>query len=260
MKKFFFLLSSAILLFACNNEKTAEAPKNTDLIQQNLKGKVQSIAEESYAVDSTGKMGAKDSMVTLSDFDEKGYQSKQTTKNSAGMVTDETTITHYDNGATKEVSGVSKGKQTFKFTIEIDSSGKYSGAKSYDSTGNQASYYKGLTQDEFGNVLTGTEYKMDNSVKSSFVNSTDKNGHSIGSVGKDSTGKETFHSTSKLNDKEDVIETTTMTVIKDSTKTETVSYKYDTYDDKGNWTQRTTSNDKGKATKIVKRTVTYYKD
>jgi hypothetical protein len=260
MKKFFFLVSSAVVLFACNNDKTAATAKNTDLNQQNLKGKVQTIEESSYAVDSTGKMGAKDSSVTLSDFDEKGYQSKQTTKNSAGMVTDETTITHFDNGATKEVTGTSKGKQTFRFVIDIDSSGKYSGAKSYDSTGSQASYFKGLTQDEFGNVLTGTEYKMDNSVKSSFINSCDKNGHSTGSVGKDSTGKETFHSTSKLNDKGDVIETTTMTVIKDSTKTETTSYKYDSYDDKGNWTQRTTYNDKGKPTKIIKRTVTYYKD
>src|SRR5258705_5665470 len=205
MKKFFFLLSSAVLLFACNNEKTAEAPKNTDLLQQNLKGKVQSITEESYAVDSTGKMGAKDSTATVSDFDEKGYQSKQTTKNSAGIVTDETTIAHYDNGATKEVSGVSKGKQTFKFAIEIDSSGKYSGAKAYDSTGNQTSYFKGLTQDEFGNVLTGTEYKMDNTVKSSFVNSYDKNGHSTGGIAKDSSGKETFHSTVKLNDKGDAV-------------------------------------------------------
>ena len=45
MKKSFFLLSAGVLLIACNNEKKADdAPKNTDLIQQNLKGKVQQIA------------------------------------------------------------------------------------------------------------------------------------------------------------------------------------------------------------------------
>jgi hypothetical protein len=260
MKKFFFLLLSAILLFACNNEKTTETAKNTDLNQQNLKGKVQNIEETSYAADSTGKMGAKDSLTNQSDFDEKGYQTRGTTKNSTGKVTEETTISHFDNGAAKEVTGMSNGKQTFKMAIEIDSSGKYSGAKSYDSSGKQATYYKDLTQDEFRNVLTGTEYKMDNTVKSSFVNSYDKNGHFTGGVGKDSTGKETFHSSYKLNDKGDAVESTTTTVMKDSTKTETVSYKYDSYDDKGNWTQRTTYNDKGKPTKIVKRTLTYYKD
>src|SRR6476620_6068723 len=131
MKKIFFLFSSAVL-FACNNEeKKADDPKNTDLIQQNLKGKIQTLEETAYAVDSTGKMGAKDSLANTSDFDEKGYQSKQTTKNSAGVVTDVTTISHYDNGATKEVSGTSKGKQTFRFAIEIDSSGKYSRANAF---------------------------------------------------------------------------------------------------------------------------------
>src|SRR5258705_8143949 len=104
MKKFFFLFSSAILLFGCNNDKKAETAKNTDLIQQNLKGKVQGIEESSYAVDSTGKMGAKDSTMTQSDFDEKGYQLKQTTRNN-GKITEVTTISHYDNGAAKDVTG-----------------------------------------------------------------------------------------------------------------------------------------------------------
>ena len=260
MKKFFYLCSSAFLLFACNNEKTTETAKNTDLIQQNLKGKVQSIEESNYAVDSTGKMGAKDSLVTQSDFNEKGYQLKQITKNSAGKITEVTTISHYDNGAAKEVTGMSDGKQTFKMEIEIDSSGKYSGAKSFDTSGKQASYYKDLTQDEFGNVLTGTEYKMDNSLKSSFVGNYDKNGHFISGANKDSTGKEISHTTVKLNDNGDAIETITTRVMKDSSKTETVVYKYDSYDDKGNWTQRTTYDDKGKPTKISKRTITYYKD
>jgi len=63
-----------------------------------------------------------------------------------------------------------------------------------------------------------------------------------------------------LNDKSDPIEETTTTLEKGSTKTEKLTYKYDTYDDKGNWVQRTTYNEKGKPSKIVKRTITYYKD
>ena len=120
--------------------------------------------------------------------------------------------------------------------------------------------YKDLSENEYGEVLKGTEYKPDNTMKSSFENNYDKDGHFIGGSGKDSTGKEIFHSTVKLNDKGDAAEETTMTVTKDSTKNETVTYKYDSYDDQGNWTQRTTYNDKGKPTKIVKRTYTYYKD
>ncbi|MFI5134057.1 MAG: hypothetical protein ACHQEB_06960 [Chitinophagales bacterium] len=260
MKKLLLLLSAGVLLIACNNEKKTEGPKNTDLISQNLKGKVQHTEEMEYAVDSTGKMGAMDSIINTQDFNEKGYQSGFASKNSKGETKSAGMLTQYDNGATKSVESKTKGVTSFRMEIGIDSNGKYNSAKSFDSSGKMTSYYKDLTENEYGEVLTGTEYHMDNTLKSSFVNSYDKDGHNIGGVGKDSTGKETFHSVIKLNDKGDPIEQTTTTVMKDSTKTETVTYKYDSYDDQGNWTQRTEYNDKGKATKIVKHSYTYYKD
>ena len=122
-------------------------------------------------------------------------------------------------------------------------------------------YY--ITENEFGEVLTGTEYHPpDNTLKSSFVNNYDKMYYYIGGVGKDSTGKRNFSipTNVKLNDKGDPIEQTTTTVMKDSTKTETLTYKYDSSDDKGNWTQRTEYNEKGKPSKIVKRSYTFYND
>lgn len=39
-----------------------------------------------------------------------------------------------------------------------------------------------------------------------------------------------------------------------------MKYKYDSFDDKGNWTQRTQSDENGKPEKITKREITYYKD
>lgn len=260
MKKLFLLVSAAALIIACNNEKKAEAPKNTDLIGQNLKGKVQHFEEMGYAVDSTGKMGKEDSIINTQDFDEKGYGTMSSTKNPAGEVLTEGISTHYDNGQMKEFENKTKGKTTLKMTITLDSSGKYSSADNHDSSGKVTSTYKDLGENEYGEVLKGTEFKPDNTMKSSFENNYDKDGHYTGGAGKDSTGKETYHSTLKLNDKGDPIEETTMTVTKDTTKNETVTYKYDTYDDKGNWTQRTTYNDKSKAIKILKRTYTYYKD
>lgn len=82
----------------------------------------------------------------------------------------------------------------------------------------------------------------------------------VGGTSTDSTGKPSYQGTVKLNDKGDAIEEHSTTREKDSTKTQNLTYKYDSYDDKGNWTQRTTSNDKGKPTVIVKRIFTYYKD
>ncbi|HMG69055.1 MAG TPA: hypothetical protein VK588_15260 [Chitinophagaceae bacterium] len=260
MKKLFLIASVSAFLIACNNEKKAEAPKNTDLIGQNLKGKVQHYEEMGYAVDSTGKIGKEDSIINTQDYDEKGYQTVSSTKNPAGEVLTEGSSTHYEKGQTREFENKTKGKTTFKISIYLDSNGKYSYADSYDSSGKVTSTYRNLAENEYGEILKGIEYKPDSTMKSAFESNYDKDGHYTGGIGKDSTGKENYHSTLKLNDKGDPIEEATMTVTKDTTKNETVTYKYDTYDDKGNWTQRTTYNDKGKPTKILKRTYTYYKD
>src|SRR5258705_7125215 len=111
MKKFFLVLFAGILFIGCNNEKKAETAKNTDLIQQNLKDKVQRFEEASYTVDSTGK-SKMDSAINVTDFDEKGYQTKYTTKDPSGKITMQQTITHYDNGAAKEIVNMKDGKQT----------------------------------------------------------------------------------------------------------------------------------------------------
>jgi hypothetical protein len=50
------------------------------------------------------------------------------------------------------------------------------------------------------------------------------------------------------------------TTTKDSTTNKITKYRYDSYDDKGNWTQRTETDENGKPVKIVKRTITYYKE
>jgi hypothetical protein len=259
MKKLFLLLSAGVLLIACNNEKKADdAPKNTDLIQQNLKGKVQQIEETPYTVDSVGN-SKMDSSKNITDFDEKGYQTKYTNKNLSGKITMEQTISHYDNGAAKEIVNTSDGKQTFKLDIDIDKDGKYSAAKTYDSTGKQDSYYTDIKENEYGIVYAGKRYFMNGKIKETFDMKYDKTNF-VGGTATDSLGRTSYNGTVTLNDKGDPIKDSSTTLVKDSTKTETITYKYDNYDDKGNWTQRTTYNDKGKPTKTVKRTYTYYKD
>lgn len=261
MKKLLFLLCASTLFIACNNadKKTADAAKNTDLIQQNLKGKVQRFEESSSTIDSTGTSKA-DSTSFANEFDEKGYQTSYVQKDINGKVKENQTITHYEGGQTKDViikNG--EGKQTMKWEISIDSIGKYNGAKIYDSTGKVSSIWKALDENEYGQVIKGTEYKENGSLKSSFSSVYD-GAHYTGGWGKDSAGKETFHSSITLNDKGDASEESTTTVTKDTSKTEKFTYKYDKYDDKGNWIQRTTYNEKGKPVKLTKRIVTYYKD
>ena len=259
MKKILFLLSIGLVLFACNTVSTKEtSATNTDLIQQNLKGNVQNYTEQSYTVDSTGNM-KKDSVFNVTDIDEKGYSTKGQTMDSTGKVKEETVMTRFDNGSPKEITTKANGRQTKKFVIELDSNKKFKLVNVYDSTEKMTSYYKEITQDQFENVLGATEYTPENKLKSSFTQ-TYTNGHFAGTVGKDSSGKDTYRSVYKLDDKGNYIEESEMNVMKDSTKTTLTSYKYDSFDDKGNWTQRTQYNDKNKPIKIVKRTFTYYKD
>lgn len=257
MKKL-FVFCLVISLIACNsNDKKPEAAKNTDLIQQNLKGKVQKLEEITVNIDSTGKMKP-DSSTTVNEFDEKGYQTKFSTKDSSGKVTSEQNVIHNDDGTFKEMTTTTKGKQTFKLTTEVKD-GKYTGGKSYDSTGKQDSYYTDLKTNEYGIVYAGKQHFMNDKIKSTFDMKYD-GPNFIGGTATDSTGKTTYTGTIKLNDKGNPSEESSTTLEKGSTKTEVVTYKYDTYDDKDNWTQRTTNNDKGKPTKVAKRTYTYYKD
>lgn len=259
MKKVLFLLLATSLFVACNNseEQKTDVPKNTDILSQNLKGNVQSFDESSINIDSTG-VSKPDSSSFTTTFDEKGYTTGYVVKDIDGKVKETQTITHYDGGQTKDVIVKNNdGKQTNRWEIKIDNTGKYTEARVYDSTDKLSSTWKDLAENEYGQVTKGTEYKTDGSVKGSFENMYD-GPRNIGGVGKDSTGKETYRSTIKLNDKKDPAEQSSTTVTKDGTKDEKRTYTYDNYDEQGNWTQRTTMNEQGKPIKITKRTFVYY--
>ena len=261
MRQFFLLFSTASIFISCNNStevKSAAMAKNSDITQQNLKGKVQEFEETSYTVDSTGA-SKKDSLVNISHFDAQGYQSKFLTKDAAGKIHTDQTVTHAENGAFKEMVTMTDGKQTFRLVTDYDKDGKYTGGKCYDSTGKQDSYYTDLFTNEYGIVYAGKQHFVDGRVKSTWDFKYDGPIY-VGGSSTDSTGKMSYTGSVKVNGKGDPIDEMSTTRQKDSTKTERMTYKYDSYDDSGNWTQRTTYNEKGKSSKIVKRTFIYYKE
>jgi hypothetical protein len=261
MKRFLLFLLTISLLIGCNDSakvKAVSMPKNSDLTQQNLKGKVQQYEETSHTIDSTG-VNKKDSLMNINEFDEKGYQTKNSTKDSLGKIHTEQTMTHNENGTFTEVISLKDGKQTFKLVTEFDKDGKYTGGKSYDSTGKQDSYYTDLSTNEYGIVYAGKQHFMDGRIKSTWDLKYDGFIY-VSGTSTDSIGKVSYSGSVKVNDKGDPIEEISTTREKDSTKTEKMTYKYDSYDDQGNWTQRTTYNEKGKPSKIIQRSFTYYKD
>ena len=260
MKSFLLFLSLTVVLLACNNSAkvdSASLAKNSDIVQQNLKGKVKEFEEVSFTIDSTGA-SKQDSLISINQFDEKGYQPKYITKDSTGKIHTDQTATHDENGMFTEIVTITNGKQTFRLTTEFKD-GKYTGGKSYDSTGKQDSYYTDLSTNEYGIVYAGKQHFMDGRIKSTWDNKFDGPIY-VGGTSTDSTGKVSYSGSVKVDDKGNAIEEVSTTREKDSTKTEKMTYKYDSFDDAGNWTQRTTYNEKGKPSKIVKRTYTYYKD
>lgn len=260
MKKIFIVLSTGLFALACNNNnQTAEGPKNTDLYLQNLNGRVQHLEVAPYKTDSTVKIGELDTCCTeIHDFDEKGYSTKYSTRDNKGTLKEEFSYTRYDNGLLKEWVVMSGGKKKSSLSIQLNKDGNYDEAQNYDSTGKMDVYYTNITNNEFGHVTGWKSYKPDSTQKSTWSGVFDKNIW-VSSTTTDSTGKVNGTYKAKNDEKGNIIEFTSTEVKKDSTTNKMFTYKYDSFDDQGNWTQQTEYDEKGKPTKIVKRTIVYYK-
>ena len=258
MKKFSFFVVVCVIAFSCSESKK-EAPKNTDLLADNLSGKVEQVIETTYKADSSGKAGEQDSCcVVTNKYDEKGYASAYSSVNKAGTENNEGVFSHDDNGLFTEQKMSKNGKLVSSLTVKNEH-GKPVIATSFDSSSKMDFYYTGITTNEYDRLTGYKQYKPDSTLKSSAEMAYDKylfKGQTL----KDSAGKETFSNTVTLDDKNNVIEVVSKEAAKDSTINKTVKYRYDSFDDKGNWTQRTEMDEKGKPVKITKRTITYYKD
>ena len=260
MKPFILLLFSIAVFTSCDNntknDTTEETAMTSDLVQQNLKGKVKSITETTTNIDSTG-VEKQDSLTNHTSFDEKGYQTAYLKKDSSGKVVSEEFASRNDAGLVTEFGTKKNGKIISRVETEISEDGKYLGGKRYDSTGKQDGYYKDLMQNDYAIVYYGKLFDMNDKLKETFDMKYDKT-HFLGGKVTDSTGKATYEGTAKVNDKGDMSEEEYTYVEDGKSKTEKKTYKYDNYDDKGNWTQRTTYDDKNKRTQVVKRSLVYY--
>lgn len=261
MKKFLIIVAGMFVL-ACNNGKGKEGEKtvtHSDLVADNLKGDISVVEESPYKTDSTGKIGDMDSCcINTTEYDENGNSTKSVRKDSKGNVSSESVTTRHPNGLFKSISNTAKGKSTGGFDTKIDDKGNYTWAGEIDSAGKGGVYYTNISQNDVGEVTGWKQYGKDSVYKGEGEAKYDKH-MQLSFTFKDSVGVVKNSSTSKYNDKGEEIENSNTNVGKDSTTTTVTKYTYESHDEMGNWTQRTTWNDKGKATKITKRTFTYRK-
>ena len=254
MKKLllFFIVSATFI--AC---KDNQHRKNTGIIQQNLKGKVQTLTEITINLDSSGNAKS-DSTFKISEFTTDGYITTVTSKDSSGKIIQIQTLVLNADGTMKEMNKSKEGKQISRFTAEVDKSGNYTSGKNYDSTNNQDCYLADLKTNEYGIVYSGKEYFMNGKIKNTW-DAKYEGSNFVGFTATDSLGK-TSQGLVKLNEKGDAIKENYSYYEKDSLIAKNYTYKYDSYDDKGNWTLRSTYDEKEKKESIVKRVFAYYKD
>ncbi len=249
-----------LLITACKDKKDKEADKKapySDLVSENLKGDISSYVETPYQADSAGKAGEMDSCcITVYEFDENGYGTTTTSKDSKGTVKETSVFTRHPNGLWKSATNTKDGKPSGSFETQLNDKGQYITATAWDSVGKLDIYYTGITQNEQGMVLSWKQFDKDSVYRQEGISTYDKT-MQTGFTIKDSTGKAKFSNTFTYNDKGEQTEMTNTDMSKDSTVVKVTKYTYESHDEMGNWTQRTTWDDKGKATKIVKRTYTY---
>jgi len=257
MKLFKIMAGIAVIAAACNEKPSSSENLHKpvpDLLSENLKGKVQQVETETYLIDSaTGKMGKLESKFTEK-YNDDGYAisyNNYTTKDST------TTLTTQDidsNGYFRGNKTTKNDKPLSSMTVVMDS-GKYKLATSYDSTGKEDVFYDDIVTNDYGQVLSATGHHPDSTLKMTFKSNFDSI-YYVGGENKDSVGKVTYSSTTKLDDKRNPVESNEMNVTKDSTTKTNTTYAYDSWDDHGNWTQQTTT-ENGKPKRIIKRTITY---
>lgn len=253
---------TGIFLLSCNSsedKKEESKVKYSALISQNLKGDISSVEETPYKTDSTGKIGEMDSCcITITEYDENGNETRSVSKDSKGNPSSESIFTHHPNGLFKSIASTAKGKSTGGFETKIDENGKTIWAGEIDSNGKAGIYYTNITENEVGEVTGWKQFDKDSVFRQTGEAIYDKHLF-MSATTKDSVGKVKNTNVAKYNDKGEQTEYTYTDMTKDTTKTTITKYTYESHDEMGNWTQRTTWNDKGKATGIVKRTFVYRK-
>ena len=253
---------AGMFVLACNSGEDKKAGSEVtyrDTDSENLKGDVSSVEESPYKTDSTGKIGEMDSCcVSTTEYDENGNGIKQVTKDSKGNISNESVLTRHPNGMFKSISNTAKGKSTGGFETKIDDKGNVSWAGEIDSNGKGGTYYTNIKLNEVGEVIGWKQYNKDSVFTGEGEAKYDKH-QQLSFTFKDSVGVVKSSSSSKYNDKGEQIEVSNTNTTKDTTTTHVTKFTYETHDDMGNWTQRTTWNDKGKATGIAKRVYTYRK-
>ena len=269
MRNLFLLLVSITLVLACKDsakeavavadEEIAPIAANSDWAINHLKGKVKSIEESHYTPDSLGSISAMDSCCTeVEVHNENGFVVKYYETDSDGTVTEETVIEYVEGDEFKSARTTIDGKEVFVRVANYDADGKLLDATDTDSTGQITYYYDNMIENEIGQILSGKMYSADSTFMGTWTRKyTD--GMETGRGWSDQDGNVLDDTTGELNEKGWLAKMTTVNTDAKGVSTTTVeTMVYDSFDEMGNWTQRTEFDNDGKTEQVEKRVYTYF--
>jgi hypothetical protein len=272
MKKLGLLIAIPFLVYSCNNaekenteksetEETTETVEmvRSDLQNEHMFGEVSSYEQTPYTPDEEGNIGAMDSCcIEMEEYDENGFAVKYMEKNSAGEVTETVMMQRDDMGRFTWYTVTENGIVVFKRVIKRDEDGTLLEAIDSDSTGQITSVHKVAEVNENGQALSGKSFQEDGTYNGTWSFGY-VDGLRVSNAWTDSTGVQRMQRVGEVNDKGWLAKVVDVRVGDEGDTTTVVeTYTYDSFDDMGNWTQRTMYKD-DVPTEVLKRTYTYFK-
>jgi hypothetical protein len=265
MKKPLFILFLPLFLFSCKNgenssDQASEAieMERNNWANQHLNGMVKSIEETPYTPNENGDISEMDSCcVKITEFSDNGFIMKVTNKNKEGVVTEVSVRERTETGKFVSNTRTENGKETWKRITTRDEEGNHLHTIDTDSTKNVTYFYNDVTSNEFNQPVSGKMYSKD----STFIGTWSWkyiDGLRTGRGWIDSTNVQRVNRTGEVNDKGWLSRVVDVRVDEKGDTTTTIeNYTYDSFDETGNWTQRTENNDE-KPVKVLKRSYTYF--
>ena len=182
MEKIILVILSVLCLVSCN-----QSEKKNDLTEENLKGKVKSITENTYeAVEKFGQIEKGDVLVDSSAvytddghfkiYNEKGNKIEENYYNSNGSLIYKNTYKYDEKGNKIEENYYnSNGRLYSKTTYKYDEKGNMIEDNFYDSDDGSLIYKNTYKYDEKGNNIEKNNYDSNGRLDSKYTYEYDKN-------------------------------------------------------------------------------------
>lgn len=256
------MIVAVTLLCACGTStKEALTSVRNDWENEHLNGMVKTMEEMEFTPDSLGNISEMDSCcLTIFQYDEKGFESSLTEKDISGVITFRSVFERTEGGLLVSSTDTKDGKQDGGREVTRDAEGKFIYGMHADAAGNMKYFFTEIKENEFGQAISGKMYSPDSSLIGTWGRHY-VDGLPAGRSWSGSDGKLIHDYKGEVNAQGHLSKmTATVAAGDDSTITFVTTFVYDSFDEAGNWTQRTEIDEDGKVKEVKKRMYTYFKE